>query len=1474
MAGTERIAGPFGRATATSLMDEWPDRCGPNAWAGPHGELGRYVRGQTEKTLRSYEAQPTHLRSYAEEESDLATGGYAHRQVLELIQNSADALLTAAGGRIEVRLSATALYCADSGTPLDGPGMDSIMFSRMSSKRGTGAIGRFGLGFKSVLGVSDSPEFFSRSGSFRFGRATAAERVRAFVPDARHIPALRLPVSIDPEPETAADAIFRGLMTWANNIVRLPLKPDALSTLLEQLRRFPAEFLLFVPHVETLRLVVDGDVRAKTIECLWEEGDSSSECLLGDGQRQELWRVAKCSHELSASAAADWSDGKAGGEVSIWWAVPVGRLRDPGYFWAFFPTSTVSWAAGILNAPWKTNNDRQNLLPGPYNEELIDRAAQLIGQSLPALATQEDPARHLDALPRRHEKGDSEHADRLRRQLYDQIRESSILPDQDGRLRVPSDLKYAPEILTSTSEGASEALVRWASAWRPSGWVHHRALGRERLARINEMFPAKEVWLSGGAPRSTVEEWLGVLKRPEGEIPPVTQSRTAIEIAALMQPQWGERHRVGAIVLTVSGSWKEPEDEGLFLCDDATLSDEADDDWVHPELAADPRTRQSLEALGVRPVSGEERLRRLSLRMEQLRPDGWKEFWRLVGEMGKPAAQIIRSRERWRSNLRVRTLDGDWQSIHSVLLPGDVVPSDGGRDPSATVNLEHQGHQLDVLRSLEIVAAPEAERDLSTEHWFTRIYWDANSQWRERNQGSRIRDASLRFDSSIGVGPVAVFPRLSVAGRAAFTRDVLRHETTFDPWQFRHVRRLEQKVVSIPSPMVQHLREHGYIATGDDFVPFSHALGKTPKNADALRALLRHPNAERIRDYFQLAVPEPEVLGAADSVPLLDEWPGLRGIRPHRRTEGVRVVRCEAIRVLDEPRLVALGGETVFLQDGTDDEAALRNVAELLDLGLSEAEIRRVLDWQISKEIEEARQRVRERTTDAGRLLAAVGTDALRTRLPPSLLEILEADSESAEDSLIAENAVACFGTEALWACRSDLDHLDPPRKWAGSARAVSFVTDLGFAPEWAGERSARKPPVEEVEGPYSFPCLHSYQRRVVDNTRGMLRGDTDRRRGLISMPTGSGKTRVAVQALIEVVKKDDLKGPVLWVADRGELCEQAVAAWRQAWTSIGPERERLRLSRMWAGQPTAETTSDFHVVVGTIQTLRKRIGSIDRPGVVVFDEAHGSIAPTYTRVMEAVGLSRRRDEDDPLLLGLTATPYRGHDEEETRRLTIRYDSHRLDAGAFRGTDATEVIRELQEMDVLALADHDTIPGGTFTLSPDERRAAVDLPWLPDGVERRIGADPSRTLGIIAAYEQHVGRPHPDWPTLIFATSVEHAKTVATLLNGKGIRSSWVSGETKPTTRRRAVRDFREGTLRVLVNYGVFREGFDAPLTRAIVVARPVYSPNLYFQMVGRGLRGRRNGGSERCLILNVQDNIENYERQLAFTDLDWLWAT
>ena len=198
-------------------------------WIGPTGEIGSFIVDQAEKTLDSYRAQPHRITEDANGEHFTAHGGYAHRQLFELVQNSADALFAAPKGQsILVRLTERFLYCADDGQPIDQDGVTALMFSHMSPKRDPGQIGKFGLGFKSVLGVSDAPEFYSRPGSFRFDKRCAEERIAgASAQSAERYPVLRLPEPIDPHQAASEDEELRELMDWATNIVRLPLKAGA-----------------------------------------------------------------------------------------------------------------------------------------------------------------------------------------------------------------------------------------------------------------------------------------------------------------------------------------------------------------------------------------------------------------------------------------------------------------------------------------------------------------------------------------------------------------------------------------------------------------------------------------------------------------------------------------------------------------------------------------------------------------------------------------------------------------------------------------------------------------------------------------------------------------------------------------------------------------------------------------------------------------------------------------------------------------------------------------------------------------------------------------------------------------------------------------------------------------------------------------------------------------------------------------------
>ena len=217
-------------------------------WASPDGALGSYIAKESKNTLDAYRVQPKRVDEDANHEEDTARGGYAHRQLFELIQNSADALVgSSAGGRIAIRLTETCLYCADNGKAIDRDGVTALMFSHLSPKRETSEIGRFGVGFKSVLGVTDAPEFFSRSGSFHFDRDRSRERIQKVAPHAKRYPVLRLPDPIDPCESRDKDEVLRELMGMGDpTSCRLPLKFGVHDDLRGQMNNFPPEFLLFV----------------------------------------------------------------------------------------------------------------------------------------------------------------------------------------------------------------------------------------------------------------------------------------------------------------------------------------------------------------------------------------------------------------------------------------------------------------------------------------------------------------------------------------------------------------------------------------------------------------------------------------------------------------------------------------------------------------------------------------------------------------------------------------------------------------------------------------------------------------------------------------------------------------------------------------------------------------------------------------------------------------------------------------------------------------------------------------------------------------------------------------------------------------------------------------------------------------------------------------------------------------------------
>jgi DNA repair protein RadD len=457
-------------------------------------------------------------------------------------------------------------------------------------------------------------------------------------------------------------------------------------------------------------------------------------------------------------------------------------------------------------------------------------------------------------------------------------------------------------------------------------------------------------------------------------------------------------------------------------------------------------------------------------------------------------------------------------------------------------------------------------------------------------------------------------------------------------------------------------------------------------------------------------------------------------------------------------------------------------------------------------------------------------------------------------------------------------------KRWhAGKSWPRHFVRTLGLPPALAGTSDGgEEPAYEDVEPYVPLPPLHEFQATLLQEVLAVLRGPAGQNRAILSLPTGAGKTRTMVEAIVEGLMHRLLPGRfLLWIAQSDELCEQALQAFRQVWTdrcvrsalldeSQWPDP--LRLFRLWSSRPTPEPSETGGVVIASIQKLDALCRTMDEQvaalleaiGVVIVDEAHHAIAPSYLHVFRALGLGGRKEESERPMVGLTATPYRGT-SEETGQLIRRF------FGCLLTPPWPDPIPRLRQEGILAqMTPHRIATGCRFSLDAKERQYLGTFHDLPDSALGRIGSDERRNALIL---EELLRFPSEEWPVLFFGCSVTHARAVALLLRRAGRSAAAVTGETPRSLRRNWINDFKTGQLQFLCNFGVLTTGFDAPKVQVVVVARPTASVLLYEQMIGRGMRGPANGGTEECLVMDMIDVIPQFGEAMSYQRYADLWT-
>ncbi len=428
----------------------------------------------------------------------------------------------------------------------------------------------------------------------------------------------------------------------------------------------------------------------------------------------------------------------------------------------------------------------------------------------------------------------------------------------------------------------------------------------------------------------------------------------------------------------------------------------------------------------------------------------------------------------------------------------------------------------------------------------------------------------------------------------------------------------------------------------------------------------------------------------------------------------------------------------------------------------------------------------------------------------------------------------------------------------------------MGFGAKYAGRRTRHQDDEFVVPGAVKLKPLHDFQERIREELKEVLtsRGRDGRAlKGMVELPTGAGKTRVATETVLRLFVDGDMSGTVLWIAQSEELCEQAVQTFGTVWRWLGDERP-LTIGRLWNTNVVHEPDTEFSVVVATDAKLDRVADTpeyewLSRASAVFIDEAHrAGGSKMYTKILRWLGADGRSWERP--LVGISATPFKGSGDvtEPTKELAARFGHHKM--SAFDGN----AYQELSKRGVLARVRHEVLDGVKVALEPDELAQVRSLRRLEPQVLDRIGRDQARMKILV----DDILKRDPEWPILVFTPNVLSAQVLAATLRYRKVAAEAVSGQTGRQTRRDVIERFKRNEIRVLANCDLLIQGFDAPGVRALYIARPTFSPSAYIQMAGRGLRGPANGGKEECLIVDVADNFGAVNDFLGFRAYEGLW--
>lgn len=335
---------------------------------------------------------------------------------------------------------------------------------------------------------------------------------------------------------------------------------------------------------------------------------------------------------------------------------------------------------------------------------------------------------------------------------------------------------------------------------------------------------------------------------------------------------------------------------------------------------------------------------------------------------------------------------------------------------------------------------------------------------------------------------------------------------------------------------------------------------------------------------------------------------------------------------------------------------------------------------------------------------------------------------------------------------------------------------------------------------------LRDYQEKAISDVRSAWAAGF--RRPCVVMPCGAGKS----VTVAEIAKRTASKGNrVQFLVHRQELCDQ-----------------------IW------HTFYDYGVDmtlcdIGMVQTVCRRIDRMLPPSLIITDENHHCLAPSYRKIYDAF--------PDAWCVGVTATPVR------------------LNGGGLGEVNDCLIIgptvKELIARKCLAPFDYYAPPVADLSGLKTKRNGDFD----PKDIEAALNKP--KIYGDVISYYRQLAN---GTKAVCYCATITSSKSMATEFTANGIPAAHIDGDTPKAQRAEIISAFRNGSITVLCNVDLISEGFDVPDCGCAILLRPTKSLTLYIQQSMRCMRYRPD---KRAVIIDHVGNVHRF----GLPDQDFEWS-